>query len=223
MSKDSFSWKSLFFNDEKTYSEKKEVHIPSNLPQEATRFPVESSITNPQATAVKNQYIDEILDVYEAGFNSLNIEGFDFFEMYKSVVSVGVSNPQSYHMAFTMGKTLKGDLTKEFLIEKSKFYISEIENVHKKYDEIGKSKNHDLEMAVTRDKVNLTKNISDLENKIAELQTELEKNKLELSQIDVNSLSHYNEINLKIEANNFAKKTIIDSISIVVDGINQYL
>lgn len=223
MSKDNFNWKSLFFNEESDDSEKKNIEIPANLPHEETRFPVDSTITNQSKPSVNNPYIDEILDVYENGFNSLNIEGFDFFELYKSVVAVGVSNPQSYHMAFTMGKTIKSDLTKDFLIEKAKFYLDEIEKVYQRYDSTGRGKKNDLDMAITRDKVNLTKRISDIEGQILELQKELEKKKKELSQIDVTSVTQYNEIQMKIEANDFARKKIADSINVVIAGIKQYL
>lgn len=223
MSKDSFSWKSLFINENTNDSDKKEIVIPSNLPQEDTHFPIDSSITKKNKTAIENPFIDEILEVYENGFNSLNIEGFDFFEMYKSVISVGVINPQSYHMAFTMGKTIKSDLTKELLLEKSEFYLDEIDKVYQKYDATGRSRKNDLDMAITRDKVNLSKRISDLDEQILELQKELEKKKKELSQIDITNVIQYNEIQMKIEANDFAKKKIIDSINIVVAGIKQYL
>lgn len=223
MSKDSFSWKSLFLNEDKNDSEKKVVVIPSSLPSEEAFFPVDASDKMQTKTALNNPYIDEILDVYEKGFNSLNIEGFDFFELYKSVVAVGVTNPQSYHMAFTMGKTIKSDLTKEQLVEKSKFYLDEIEKVYQKYDATGRSKKNDLDMAITRDKVNLSKRISDLEAQILELQKELEKKKIELSKIDSTNVTQYNEIQMKIEANDFANKKIVDSINIVVAGIKQYL
>lgn len=227
MSKDSFNWKSLFFNNESEDKggQRGNEHIPSNLPNNETRFPVESNISSSTGSAnmLKNPYFEEILNVYEKGFNSLNLEDFDFFELYKSVVAVGVTNPQSYHMAFTMGKTIKSDLTKEYLLEKSVYYLTEIDKVYQKYNTIGNQKKSDLDTTITRDKVNLTKEISDLETQIAELQATLEKKKSELGRIDADNMGHYLEIQLKIEANEFAKKKITDSINLVVSGINQFL
>lgn len=224
MADDKFDWKSLFFNEENEKPKNKEV-IPSMLPKEDTRFPTESNVTNIQnnQNQINNPFINEILDVYQKGFDSLNLENFDFFELYKSVVAVGVSNPQSYHMAFTMGRTIKSDLSKEFLLEKSKFYLDEIEKVYAKYDSTGKARKKDLEMEITRNKVNLSKSISDLESQINELQKELLSKKTELSKIDSLNNDQFNEIELKIEANNYAKNKIIESINIVVSGINQYL
>lgn len=126
-------------------------------------------------------------------------------------------------MAFTMGKTIKSDLTKEFLLDKAKFYISEIEKVHADFDAKGNKRRNDLEMGITRDKINLTKSISDLETKILELQRELESKKIELDKIDVSNREQFSEIQLKVEANNFAKQKILDSINLVISGVNQYL
>ena len=225
MSKESFSWRSLFVNDDSESAPKKEEAIPSSLPIDETRFPVESNVTSASTAnnTLNNPFINEILDVYEKGFDSLNLADFDFFELYKSVVAVGVTNPQSYHMAFTMGKTIKSDLSKEYLLEKSKFYLDEIEKVYTKYNTTGNSRKSDLDTSITRDKVNLSKSISDIESQIFELQKELEAKKLELSRIDSNNRDQYMEIQMKIEANDYAKRKIVDSINLVISGINQYL
>jgi hypothetical protein len=223
MSKEHFSWKSLFVNDSNNSFPKSEEQTPPA--SDDTRFPTDSSMNSMPASHVtlNNAFIDEIVEVYEKGIDSLNQEGFDFFELYRSVTAVGVSNPQSYQMAFTMGKTLRKDLTKEFLLEKSKYYIAEIQKVHASYDAIGNTRKNDLDISLTRDKVNLTKAISDLETQIKDLQEQLEAKKAELNKIGTGSMEIYAEIQQKIEANNFAKAKIIDSINLVVSGINQYL
>jgi len=224
MGKENFSWKSLFVND--SSFPKSEPVTPAAAPQaEDTRFPAGSQVKSMPAmnTGLNNPFIDEIVTVYEKGVDSLNLDGFDFFEMYRSVMAVGVSNPQSYQMAFTMGKTIKNDLTKEFLLEKSKHYIAEIEKVYARYDSIGNTRKSDLDISLTRDKVNLAKAISDLESQISDLQQQLQSKKEELGKIDAGSMDQYTEIQQKIEANNYAKGKIIESINLVVSGINQYL
>ncbi len=153
----------------------------------------------------------------------MNADGFDFFELYKSVVAVGPTNPQSYQMAFTMGKSIKSDLTKEFLLQKGSFYIAEIEKVYTKYDTIGKTKKADLDNTITKEKYNLSKSISDLEAKIIELQKELESKKIDLQKIDPVNMEQLSEIQLKMDANNLAKQKILTSINTVITGINQYL
>jgi hypothetical protein len=227
MAKESFNWKSLFVNEETDTSSKTEIQIPTpSSPKNTTenKFPETNFTQNSTTTTVSNNpFINEILEVYQKGFDGLNHEGFDFFELYKSVNAVGVTNPQSYQMAFTMGKTIKADLTKEFLIEKAKFYIAEIEKVYAKYDATGNSKNKALSDTITSKKNNLTAIIADFESQIAKLQTELEAKKTELARIDMDNKDMFAEIELKIEANNIAKQKILESINTVVTGINQYL
>ena len=126
MSKESFNWKSIFINDSEntTKKEDSETSSKSNQSNQTTtpiqtqtnKFP-EEKIANATNESFANPFVNEILAVYEKAFESLNLSDFDFFEMYKSVVAVGITNPQSYQMAFTMGKSIKPDLTKEYLLK----------------------------------------------------------------------------------------------------------
>ena len=223
MAKESFNWKSLFINDEANKAEESAVvQPPPVLSTPDNKFPTQVTDSFP-ANAVTNPFLNEIFEVYDKGFESLNGEGFDFFELYRSVMAVGVTNPQSYQMAFTMGKTIRPDLNKQFLLEKSSFYISEIEKVYAKYDTIGKAKKSDLDNNITKEKYNLSKNISELEARIIELQKELESKKMELQKIDPKNMEQLSEIKLKMEANDLAKQKILNSINTVITGINQYL
>jgi uncharacterized small protein (DUF1192 family) len=230
MSNESFNWKSLFIKEDENSTEnttKKETEPskPISLPKDV-KFPENNTLPNklPVANAgLTNPFLGEILDVYQKGFDSLNLDHFDFFELYKSVQAVGVSNPQSYQMAFMVGKSIKPDLTKEFLIEKAKYYITEIEKVHKDFENRGKDKRRDLIEAQSKENTQLSKRISELENEIEKLKIELENKKIELNKLDANYANPIQETQLKIEANNMAKTTILDSINSVMNGINQYL
>jgi hypothetical protein len=227
MSKESFNWKSIFINDASTANDTQkpttQIPTPASKPPD-NKFPETNTVTHSVAVGSNdNPFLNEILEVYNKGFEGLNSDGFDFFEMYKSVMAVGPTNPQSYQMAFTMGKTLKSDLSKTFLLEKSTFYISEIEKVYAKYDATGNSKSKDLNNTITTQKSNLSKNIADLESQMAKLQAELETKKAELARIDADNKEMFTQIQLKIEANNIAKQKILESINTVVTGINQYL
>lgn len=224
MAKESFNWKGLFINDET------EASVSTNQPSVATPLPPKevnkfpNHATQPSTyDSISNPFLKEIFEVYEKGFESLNAAGFDFFELYKSVLAVGISNPQSYQMAFTMGKTIQSDLTKQFLLEKANFYVTEIEKVHAKYDTIGKTKKTDLENNLTKEKFNLSKSIEELNTKILQLQNELETKKAEFQKMDSNNIEQFSEIKLKMDANDLAKHKILDSINTVVTGINQYL
>ena len=235
MSNESFNWKSLFVNDESTSNNDNSANQPAKttssptntFPTTSNKFPetpINSGNNNVSAgNNSSNPFLNEILDVYNKGFESLNQSGFDFFEMYKSVMAVGPTNPQSYQMAFTMGKTINADLTKPLLLEKASFYISEIEKVYTKYDATGNSKNKDLNNTITAQKNDLSKSIADLESQISKLQAELENKKTALSKIDNDNHEMFAQIQQKIDANNMAKQRILESINTVVTGINQYL
>lgn len=235
MSNESFNWKSLFVNDEANKTSENTIkEQPKFTPSTENKFPTteskfpETTINSGNSVVnsgnnANNPFLNEILEVYNKGFESLNQSGFDFFEMYKSVMAVGPTNPQSYQMAFTMGKTINGDLTKPLLLEKANFYVSEIEKVYAKYDATGNSKNKDLNNTITTQKSNLSKTIADLESQITKLQADLETKKAELVRIDHDNHEMFAQIQQKIEANNIAKQKILESINTVVTGINQYL
>ncbi len=218
MAKESFNWKSIFINDPQEIIPKETEPASSQFSD--NKFPDQS--TNIVASST-NPYMDEVYNTYDKGFDSLNSEGFDFFELYKSVMAVGSTNPQSYQMAYAMGKTINKGLTKDFLLEKAQYYISEIEKVYTKYDTIGNSKKKDLNESINKEKDTLSKSIVDLEAKIILMQREVEAKKEEFKKVDPKSIAELNEIQLKIEANNLAKHKILDSINTVVTGINQYL
>lgn len=223
MASENFNWKKLFINEEETDSH---LSDPIREKEESlnfrNKFPInaEEKYSSNEAT---NPFLNEVFDVYEKGFDSLNVAGFDFFEMYKSVWAVGSSNPQSYQMAFTMGKSINSDLTKEFLLEKANFYVTEIEKVYEKYNVVGKSKRQELDNSIAQEKYNLSKNVEELEAKIVELKKELESKKAALQKMDPNNEKQLLEIQQKIEANDLARQKILSSINTVITGINQFL
>lgn len=222
MTNESFNWKKLFIKEEENGSQQSEFVREKEKPLSVNnQFPIQSEERyNSNST---NPFLNEVLEVYEKGFDSLNIPDFDFYEIYKSVLAVGSSNAQSYQMAFTMGKSINSDFTKEFLLEKANFYIAEIEKVYEKYNVIGTEKKKQLDNSITQEKYNLSKNVTELEAKIAELQKELESKKMELQKMDPNNEKQLLEIQLKIEANDLARQKILSSINTVITGINQYL
>jgi hypothetical protein len=216
--KEGFSWKSIFINeDPKTITE------PVTIPQTANTFPSESVAQQPVSFNTNNPFIGEIIAVYEKGFESLNSPSFDFFEFYKSVISVGINNSQSYQMAFTMGSAMNPEINKAFLLDKANFYITEIEKVHKNFLNTGTSKSNEISANINNQKQGLQNSIADIENKITQLQKELIDKKAELERVESGTSKEYVEIQQKLEANEMAKERIIQSIKQVVSGINQYI
>ncbi|MES2794591.1 MAG: hypothetical protein V4683_01430 [Bacteroidota bacterium] len=221
-----FNWKSLFIVDEEAeraaaFGNKQSIQ-PSEAPS-ASPNKVSLSSSNTGKIATDGEATQEVLAVYEKGFDSLNHEGYDFFELYKSIMAVGADNAQSYQMAFVMGKSIKSDLTKTFLLEKAKVYVTEIEKVHAKYAEVGNKKRADLAAQLNSEKNNLNNSIKNLESQIANLQAELNKQKGELAIIDNKFGPSLAEMEARINANDHAKQTLLSSIQKVINGINQNL
>ncbi len=233
MAKDSFSWKSLFINEGNPQNtEKKSQSTPTERISNTTaqdKFPVSamptSGFTSSQTASspTDNPFLDEVLQVYQKGFDGLNSEGFDFFEFYKSVIAVGIGSSQNYQMAFAMGKSIRPDITKEFLLDKSQYYISEIEKVHKNYEVIGNSRQKELSSAIASKKEALSNEAEQLKREIARLQNELQNKVSELEKIDGANTNDLVILQQKVEANDLAKQKILESINAVVAGIKQYI
>ncbi|MGL4631929.1 MAG: hypothetical protein ACRCVT_12070 [Leadbetterella sp.] len=216
-----FNWKSIFINDPASETpEKQVVNVP---PPSDNKFPSGGFAPLEVSSSQGNPHIEEIVGVYEKGFESLNSPNFDFFEFYKSVLSVGVNNAQSYQMAFAMGSALNKDLSKDFLLQKSIYYISEIEKVHKGFLNTGTTKSKEISTNIGNQKATLKSSIDDIESKIVQLQKDLIDKKAELEKLETGNSKEYVEIQQKLEANEFAKEKMLQSIKQVVNGINQYL
>jgi uncharacterized small protein (DUF1192 family) len=216
--KEGFSWKSIFINEEPIPNAE-----PINIPQTSNTFPSESVVQQPIAVNTNNPFIGEIIAVYDKGSESLNSPNFDFFEFYKSVISVGINNSQSYQMAYTMGAAMNSQLNKQMLLDKANFYIAEIEKVHKNFLNTGTAKSNEISLNISNQKKGLENSIAELENKITQLQKELIDAKAELQRVESGTSKEFVEIQQKLEANERAKERLIQSIKQVVSGINQYI
>lgn len=216
MGEKSFNWKSIFINQDENNSEKPIKN------SEINKFP-ESSFSLPNSVPGDNPFVTEIIDVYQKGFDSLNQPEYDFFEFFKSVQIVGVNNPQSYQMAFTMGKSLNNKITKDALLEKAKFYVNEIEKVHSTYASTGLAKRNDLIIKQNAENKELHNSVGELERKIESLQKELIQKRDSLQKLELKYVLPMREMDQKIDANNFAKDKMIESIQTVIKGINQYI
>jgi len=147
------SFKGLFFTEEGDNKNKKseETATSSNPVNKfpstnVTTAPAKSdtaTFTPPTTMPVVNPacepHLNDILAMYEEGFEGLNQPGVDFYEFLQSVIGADTNaeSPSAFNMAFGMIKNMGKDITKSTLITQADFYVSEIEKVyriHKKYD-----------------------------------------------------------------------------------------
>lgn len=230
MSKEKFDWKSLFIKVEDTTSEETSTtQQRDERPKTSTSFPDSAGSSQkfpkaaPTQTDVSESVLNTVIEMYEAGFESLNRPGYDFYEFFKAINSVKSHEPGVYKMAFTMAKGVDPKVSKDFLLEQAGFYIDEINKVHQKYEIQGKDKKAQIQSTQKVQKENLVNEISGLEQKLKDIQEQIIAKKKDLQSIDITMLAEISEIDQKITANDVAKSKILESIIEVEEGIKKNL
>ncbi len=126
-------FKDLFLNsDENTTEKVKKVEVKevktkfptttesnSDLEDKTFGFGKTPSFTpSPVITSsqISPEHLQKAIAAYQAGFDSLNQNGYDFYEFYQAVTSAGADNPQVVQMAFTMAKSMDKSITKDKLL-----------------------------------------------------------------------------------------------------------
>ena len=166
-------------------------------------------------------HLDKIMELYESGFDGLNLPGYDFYEFFKSVVGGGINNPAVYDMAFNMAKGMDDTVNKPNLLTQSQHYIDEINKVHQHYANNGDQKRSEAATAKAQEELALTNELSNIDSEISRL-TELRANKrIELLAIDSKYSPQITDIECKLMANDMARESIIGTIQTVVNGINK--
>jgi hypothetical protein len=168
-------------------------------------------------------HLDKIMKMYEAGFDSMNQEGYDFYEFFKAIVSNGIDNKMAYTMALNMASSMDSNVTKQFLLTQSQYYVTEINKVHSHYREEGTAKMEEAKTDKANEESSLRSEISDIKAELVRLNNLKEQAESTLASIDMKYTPKITEITCKVMANNMAKDGIISSIQQVVDGINKHL
>lgn len=228
MANEKFNWKSLFINEEEEpateetaapKAQKRPVKSAPSSGAESNKFPQHLS----RSTVENSNILNNVIEMYESGFDSLNQPGYDFYEFFKAIKAVGSGEPQVYKMAFTMASSVDPKVSKNKLLEEADFYIQEIEKVHQQYEVQGSNKKAEIQSTQKTRKDNLTSEISALEKKLMEIQNQISTKKTELQSIDVKLVAEVAEIDQKMVANDQAKTKILETIMEVVTGIKNNL
>jgi hypothetical protein len=184
---------SVKFPEQKVEPVAEKTFFP-DFPTDTPLFEGDSTSTNIPVSC--QPHIDKISEMYEKGFENLNQDGYDFFEYLKSVAETDHS-PTAYKMAFTMGKTMKKDLSPETLIEQSKFYLTKIDEVYKGYKAQGEKIQAELLNKKSQEESSLKSEVSRLENEIKQKQKELSEKQSVLSGMDRNYSVQMEDLQLK--------------------------
>lgn len=164
-------------------------------------------------------HMEKIIQMYEVGFEGLNMEGYDFFEFYKAILSAGADNPAVYPMAFTMAQSMDKKITKDSLLTQSDFYVQEISKVHTKYVGNGNDKKNELLGRKENEREQLGIEVQNLKMQIEALTNQLNNAQNNLTQIDNKYANDLMEVECKLMANDVAKNNLLASIDKVKQGL----
>lgn len=213
---------------------KEAIKFPSSAPTEnkpsisagnsffgsAATFKSAASIST---NGVAQEHLDHAIEVYKNGFDSLNQQGYDFYEYYQSIVQIGIANPQVYTMAFAMGNSMDKSVTKESLLSQADFYSSEIIKVYNDFVSKGQAKKQELVSQKEYENQSLASDLNNLREQMEAIKTQIADRENKLRVIDSKYQPMISEVDSKLGANEIAKTQLLDSIEKVKTGISNNL
>jgi hypothetical protein len=169
---------------------------------------------------VSQEHLEKAVELYENGFNSLNQDGFDFYEFFQSVSQGGMTNPQVYAMAYAMGTAMDKTISKEKLTAQADFYISEITKVYDENVAKGNGKKENLLKQKESENQTLANELTMFQQQLEALQIQIADRQNKLHAIDGKYQPQLDEVDSKLNANTIAKSKIVEAIETVKSGIN---
>jgi len=221
------SWKNLFLKEEEIAENK------TAKSSDQFSFPVGNNNTAGNVSVAANAGIDqaslnEVLTVYEKGIESINMPGYDFFEFYKAVSTIGNAGEQVYSMAFQMARSMDSTITVHKLMSDADFYISKINEVHNQYSMQGQQKINSLEGKKNDEKNKLmkeieqgTQQVSQLRAQLQTLESDISQKRIALSAVDGQYQPQESTVRQKLLANDNARQISVMRLTNVKEGIQR--
>ncbi len=188
------------------------------------------SHSTPSPGTTSNPYLNEIIEVYEKGLESINMPGYDFYDFYLAVKAAGTQSEAIYKMAFQMGKTMDSNITPQKLASDADYYISKINDVYKTYSEKGNQKLNGLESELKTEKENLTSEINHTEaeinkmrQKIMAMEQKLSETRNDLVKVGSKYKPQQDVIKQKLQANDQAMQVSIQKLNSIKEAITNYI
>lgn len=226
------SWKHLFVKTDEPTAGKEEAPAAISFPASDTLVPAaaKSSTTQLPATPVGDAVVNEVIEVYESGLESINMPGYDFYEFYKAISSTGQTSEHTYQLAFQMARSMDKTVTVQKLLQDAEFYISKINEVHGQYVGQGQSKLQLLEEQKRQQKGQLQGEIDQATARIAQLKAELQQlesgtqqKQTMLAKIDDGFRPQEQSIREKMQANDAARSLSISKLQQIREGIARHI
>ncbi len=202
---------------------------PSKNKSSVTKFPENNNVDPTKAfntiaptyepAPTNNPFLESIIDMYQKGFEGLNMPGYDFFEFAQAVKHGGPDNPQAYQMAFSMGKGMLPSVNKEKLVSDADFYITEINKVYQELVTKGNARKTEISTQKTTEAQNLANELELLKQQQEAILNQITEAVNKLNAIDTKYTPQLTEAENKLTANDFAKNKIVSEIEKVKQGI----
>lgn len=167
-----------------------EVEVPASAPTvapkaspRATAYPTVA--TAPIASATGNEKTEMREKLYQAVVK-LNKEGIDFFELWDATLEMdGGANPANIRNAYKLlSKMSGGTLTPQVINDTCNYYTTNIQSIMDKSIGALEADKKRLSDSMANDQENLTKQIADLKQQIADLIQVKATAETDLAQID---------------------------------------
>ena len=224
------SWKSLFVKSDGEEEQKAPVPSPAQFTFPVNSQTGQSAQAPSSGSSLDQSVLGEVLAVYEKGIDSINMPGYDFYEFYKGISSIGTTSEQAYNMAFQMAKSMDSNVTPQKLLTDAEFYISKINEVHSQYNSQGQQKINSIDAKKNEEKNKLmsdieqgTQQITQLRNQLQALELEMNQKRIALTAVDGKYSPQESAVRQKLLANDNAKQISVTKLISVKEGIQKFI
>jgi hypothetical protein len=195
-------------------------NTPSFIPLSPSNTPSFTPSVTPSFGTINSKLVNEFLEMYNKGFESLNQNGYDFYEFFKGMVNNNsTNNPQMYGMAMSMAMAMEPTLSKEKLLTQADFYLTEIGKVYDQNNQSGLQKKTECLAQQETEKSTLIGEIDNLTQQREAISNQISAKQNQLLTIDSKYIPQITSIEEKLSANEMAKNNIVSEITTVKNGI----
>lgn len=206
-------------------SEQLDQYVQTQPMQTQPHFIAQPTFTQPQPQVINHVNncdveVKQVVEQYEAHLEKVNLDGYDFYEFYKSVMSIGIDNVSAYPIIFKTAQTIYSDLTAQKITETGQYYIQEITKAFVEFDTLCSEKLQKLEEQKASEKEFAQLKLNEINSKIQTLQAEYNETINELNSVDSKYIVETERVKCLSFANNTVKGNLEQTINKVISNIN---
>ncbi len=177
------------------------------------------------------QFIEDLRNRFKKIIADKNQTGFDFYEFSMMLLRTS-NNPSVEHFktAYEGAKLMNPNCNQKFLLDSATFYRNELSTAFQTTAQAGEQKKGTLNTEKANEQKQLNTDIGNIEKQLAQLRqqiAQLEQAQSEkmtaLQGIDARFQEKFVDIEQKIGATVAAKDSVLSEITLIENGIKQYL